>query len=74
MVQYVGLQHITVLHIDRRGGIWLYLGLEVELSWLFGMVLMIPQVYSGLDALGLKDEAFLVAHLQSRLDCEGGLV
>lgn len=24
MVQYVGLQHITVLHIDRRGGIWLY--------------------------------------------------
>lgn len=43
MVQYVGSQHITVLHIDRRGGIWLYLGLEVELLWLFGMVLMIPQ-------------------------------
>lgn len=39
----MGLQHITVLHIDRRGGIWLYLGLEVELPWWFGTVLMIPQ-------------------------------
>lgn len=43
MGYHMGLQHITVLHIDRLGGIWLYLGLEVELSRLFGMVLMIPQ-------------------------------
>lgn len=31
--QHVGLQHIPVLHIDRRSGIWLCLGLEVELPW-----------------------------------------
>lgn len=43
MGYHTGLQHITVLHIDRQGGIWLSLGLEVELPWLFGTVLMIPQ-------------------------------
>lgn len=43
MGYHMGLQHITVLHIDRQGGIWLYFRPELELPWWFGTAFMIPQ-------------------------------
>lgn len=63
MGYHVGLQHIAILHINRRGGIWLYLFLARKRSYQggSGRSYDTSTLYSGLDALCLKDEAFAFA-------------
>lgn len=74
MGSHVCLQHIKVLHIDRRGGIWLYIFcLEAELPRWFTAVLYDTSTCTlGLMLCVLKDKAFAFAPLLSRLDLGGG--